>query len=797
MNHRSIIVKTIVLVLAALVISGCGGAEGRKAKYLERGKSYLEQHNYDKAIVELKNVLQIDPKYAEAYYLLGKIEESRANWQKAFGDYSKAVELDPDHAAAQASLGRFYLLSGDVAKAEEIEQKILAKKPDHPEGKTLKAAILFSKKDVNGAVKLVQEVISADPTQVSTIAFLVDIYVQQKQQNKALGVLEKSVVDNPQSASLRLMLSRLYFQLKNFDKSEEQLKALVELDPKNLPYQVSLVTFYRQTKQLDKAENILKELIKKDPKDVQRHLLLAEFLAKEKGIDKAEKQLLASLDEYPKMHELRFNLAALYEKGNKPASAEEQYRKIIDAKGMDPLGLRARVLLADLMLTQGKAVEEPDKLIGEVLKENPTDNDALLTQGKLLLAKGKSQDAVTAFRTILKDQPNSRDVLILLGNAYMFNGEIELARETFKKTVEANPKDVKAHVALAQFLSNSKDYDGAIKSLDEAIKLDPKQIDVYIAKANIQFAKKDLKGTEKTLITIKSTHPDSPVGFFKMGQLYAEQKKHVEAMREFEHALKLSPASSEILTTLVNVDLARNKPDMAIRRLNDILEKTPNYILAHKLLADVYQQQKQYQKAENELRLTIGINPKWNVPYLTLAAIDMKQNDVPNALKAIDEGLRAIPDDLSLLLLLASIQEENQAYDKAMETYGGVLKKYPDNAVAVNNLASLLIEHKNDKASLAQAKTLAAKLENIRQPIFQDTRGWLYYKTGETDKAVEILKDVVQQAPNITIFHHHLGMAYYTQGNLPAAKTELAKAVEDKNDYPGKEEARAALQKIP
>jgi len=36
--------------------------EQRKAKYLAKGKEYLEQQNYDKAAVELKNVLQIDPK---------------------------------------------------------------------------------------------------------------------------------------------------------------------------------------------------------------------------------------------------------------------------------------------------------------------------------------------------------------------------------------------------------------------------------------------------------------------------------------------------------------------------------------------------------------------------------------------------------------------------------------------------------------------------------------------------------------------------------------------------------------
>ena len=79
------------LVAAALLfvfmLGGCGGAEERKAKYLERGKAYFEEENYDKATVEFKNVLQIDPKAGAPYFYLGKIAEKEQEWRTAFGKF--------------------------------------------------------------------------------------------------------------------------------------------------------------------------------------------------------------------------------------------------------------------------------------------------------------------------------------------------------------------------------------------------------------------------------------------------------------------------------------------------------------------------------------------------------------------------------------------------------------------------------------------------------------------------------------------------------------------------------------
>ena len=57
---------TLLILLATL--TACGGAADRKAAYMEKGQALFDAGNYDKARLEFKNVLQIDPKDVPARF---------------------------------------------------------------------------------------------------------------------------------------------------------------------------------------------------------------------------------------------------------------------------------------------------------------------------------------------------------------------------------------------------------------------------------------------------------------------------------------------------------------------------------------------------------------------------------------------------------------------------------------------------------------------------------------------------------------------------------------------------------
>ena len=786
----------LVLAVAVLMVAGCGGAESRKVKYLDRGKDYLAQENYDKARIEFKNVLQIDPKSAEGHYHLGQVEQSANNMRLAFSYYMKALELKPDYHDAQLKLGRFYLAVGDRDKAKELVGEILAKNPADPDGRILNAAILAVEGDTTNAINGVSDVLKTHPMHVDALDLLSSIYTTKGQTDKAIEVLEKGVDADRKSVMLRARLAILYAETNNLDKAEVLLKDIVTLESERMQNWTNLAMFYSRTDQLDKAEKVLRDAIKANPEEPQRHLLLTDFLANRKGFETAEKQIISAIEEYPKEFQLRFGLAALYERMKRLDKMEEVYHEIIALDGTRPDGLRARNFLANLFLLQGKKIDEVVQLSEEVLSKNPLDNEALEIKGKVALFKKKPQDAINAFRTILKDQPGSVKILTLLAEAHMASGEKDLARDNLQKALENEPTNPLTRVKLAQYYMSTGSVNDAVKVIDDGLKTAPTSLELLLAKADVYTAKKDTKGIRKVLESIKAEHPDSPVGYYRMGQLLAAERKHDQALGQFEAAWKKSSGEREILVAIVNTHLAQRKPDKAIDRLNAVLQQSPQSAFVHEMLGEVYASQRNYTEAEVHFRKAIELSPSWPQPYGSLAKLLQTKGDLPGSISLYEQGLAAAPNDVGLMLYLAGTHERMKNHEKAIEIYERILENDSNNAIAANNLAMLLCDRRTDAKSFARARELAERFQSAPQSYFRDTLGWAYYRNGETDKAIAVLDKLVSELPDVATFRYHLGMTYYKKGDLNAAKNHLKKAVAGKNEFPGKAEAQSVLQKI-
>jgi TolA-binding protein len=95
---------TLCTLLVLTLIAGCGGPEQKKMKFYNKGKALYEKGDYVKAGLEFRNAIQIDPKFADAYYMGGMVALRQGDYRRAFGGFSKVVELDPKHIKANIEL---------------------------------------------------------------------------------------------------------------------------------------------------------------------------------------------------------------------------------------------------------------------------------------------------------------------------------------------------------------------------------------------------------------------------------------------------------------------------------------------------------------------------------------------------------------------------------------------------------------------------------------------------------------------------------------------------------------------
>src|SRR5438552_1025225 len=127
MNARRLtLLRFVTVLLAASLITACGGADARRMSHMNRGQEYFDKGNFEKARVEFRNALQIMPNDAEARYRAGRVAEKLGDAREALGMYQAAVDGNPDHVMARASLARLFVFGGAPDRALELVQTGLA-----------------------------------------------------------------------------------------------------------------------------------------------------------------------------------------------------------------------------------------------------------------------------------------------------------------------------------------------------------------------------------------------------------------------------------------------------------------------------------------------------------------------------------------------------------------------------------------------------------------------------------------------------------------------------------------------
>ena len=188
-----------------------------------------------------------------------------------------------------------------------------------------------------------------------------------------------------------------------------------------------------------------------------------------------------------------------------------------------------------------KRRDEAEKLVKEVLQDNPKDMTALKLQGLIALTKKDGLNAVNNFRILTQDQPKNHENWLLLARAHQINKETQLAKEAAKKALDIEPEYPEARTFLYGIYLQNKEYDDLIRLIKDFLRADEKDVanwgslgDVYLRQGEDQEARKAYQ-------KIIDLEPQNPQGYIKMALLSRKNKQSEAAAQYLETALKQNP----------------------------------------------------------------------------------------------------------------------------------------------------------------------------------------------------------------------------------------------------------------
>jgi len=141
-----------------------------------------------------------------------------------------------------------------------------------------------------------------------------------------------------------------------------------------------------------------------------------------------------SLELDPDRPAVRQNYGKLLREMDRLQDSEKELRLALEQT--DASDRRTRSSLAETLTLVGKT-EEAGRLIGDLLRSEPGDPEALAAQGRLLAAQGKLDEAARSLSTAADS--GDIDARIDLARVYVRMGDLGRAREAAGAVIAANP----------------------------------------------------------------------------------------------------------------------------------------------------------------------------------------------------------------------------------------------------------------------------------------------------------------------------------------------------------------------
>jgi tetratricopeptide (TPR) repeat protein len=756
-NWRSI----LILGLVAFFLSACSlDPNARKQKYIQSGQSYFEKGKYQEAAIEFTNAVKIDPDYADAHFQLAESYLRLQRRDRAYQELTRTVELRPEDYRARMELANLLIGGRNFQQAQEQADILLKKRPDDPGVHLMDSALLAEQTKIPAAIAEVEKAIALSPGRWEPYLSLAFLQMRNLEFDRAEASLKKVIELDPKDWQARLTLGNYYQSLKRFDDAEKQFRDAVALDSTAFGAREALSRLYMAEGKRAEAEQVLKQAKHDLPHNPDAFLALSNFYFTTGDLEK-------SVTEYE----------ALFRERPKDLQIEKKYIQL-------------------LMLTNRN--DEARKLVDEILKANPKDDDALVYSSRLQISGGDVNDAAQTLQTVVKDAPNNIEAHYTLGVAFQKQGNLQRAESEWREALRLNPNLLEGQRAIADAAITRGDMNALRDAANQLIRLQPGSFEGYALRGLANINSKHYNDAEADIRKAIAVGPQNSLGYVQLGNLKFVQQQYGEAEKAYRQALDLNANSTDSLRGLMSIFVAEKQIDKAIAAANAQILKSPNNSNFYFLLGSVlFQNKRDLSRAEAALEKSAALDKQNSEAMIQLCQVRAAEGEIDKAIATGEQSLQENARQPGLYILIANLYQSKLDWKRAEDAYQHALALDSQNPAASDGLARVMLSTGEDlNIALSLAQTARKGLPDF--PGAADTLGWIYYRKGVYSSAVDSLQEALKLQEKNKIadnpdLHYHLGWAYEKTKQSALARQQFEQVLKINPNYPAAAEIRKEL----
>lgn len=401
------------------------------------------------------------------------------------------------------------------------------------------------------------------------------------------------------------------------------------------------------------------------------------------------------------------------DRGNWPAAL--QHRLELARAGED-----AQLLdLADLMVESQAELPPLIAQLRDFTTNFPDDADAQMATARLEAADGRVDEAQQRLKRLTRQHAELPELWLARSQIALEAGDYAQAAATARRGQELSPDDDRFLLALAQAQIASGDIAAAEGQIDQLLARHNATPSLRIGLAQLYLDAGAIEPARRLLLPLLDRDDTPPATYLVLGSI-AETQGEIENALLYYRQVPVGPGFLDSRALATRMLTANGRAD----------------------------------EAQQFLRIEILRHPGQRVALtqIGLQALDnVDRTAAADALLA--SSLEQAPDDADLLYTRAMREFERGNVETMMSQMRQLIARHPDNAAALNALGYTLATTTENYDEAQELIERAHALEP-QSPAILDSLGWVYFKRGETRKALGYLRRAYAGQPDQEVAAH-------------------------------------------